>query len=196
MLSAQKLIAIVAASFLSIHVFAQAGYVKLENDSTLPGYVRFYTSAKDGHRGIELWKTKTDKKPRKIPFTSMREYAVKKDTFVILQHFKPFHDTETYFDIVEARVISRGRVSLLIIDNYQNPKKISAYTGGGLVPVILDASLGNHSYMYVMKDKASGNFFGLPSRKEKLREALLDYFPEKYIDRYREENGELVDCNI
>jgi hypothetical protein len=172
-------------------LFGQNGYIKLDNDSTLVGYLRYYVAIKDGHQGIELWRTKKDKEPLKIPKWTINEYAIKSDTFKVLHQFKPFYDTQTYFELVDAKLKSSGKVNLYVIENYQNANRVSTYTGGGLIPAIIDESLGNHTYMYILEDKKTGFLKALPSKKEELKESLMDFFPEKYIMKYDEVKGEI-----
>jgi hypothetical protein len=171
--------------------FGQNGYIKLDNDSTIVGYLRYYVSFMDGHQGIELWRTKKDKEPLKIPKQTINEYAIKKDTFKVLHQFKPFQDTQTYFELVDAKLKSRGKVNLYIIENYNNTNRVSTYTGGGLIPAIIDESLGNYTYMYILEDKTTGFLKALPSKKEKLKESLMDFFPEKYVVKYDQVKGEI-----
>lgn len=172
-------------------VLGQNGYVKLDNDSILIGYLRHYVSTNDGHQGIEFWKTKTDKNPIKIPKLKIDEYAIKRDTFKVLHQFKPFHDSETYFEMIDAKLKARGKIDLYVIENYQNVGRVSTYTGGGLIPAIIDANLGNVSFIFILEDKASGFLKALPSKKAKLRETLMEFFPEKYITKYSEFKGEI-----
>src|SRR5688500_4635567 len=109
-----KAILTIILAVTTIGLFGQNGYVKFGSDSTVLGYLRYYVSIKDGHQGIELWRTKNDKDPLKIPKHVITEYAIKRDTFKILNQFKPFNDTETYFELVEAKLKSRGKVNLYI----------------------------------------------------------------------------------
>ncbi len=175
----------------TLKIFGQNGYIKLDNDSTLVGYLRYYVSSKDGHQGIELWRTKKDKAPLKIPKRTIYEYAIKKDTCKVLHQFKPFHDTQTYFELVDAKLKSSGKVNLYIIEDYQNINRVSTYTGGGLIPGIIDESLRIHTYIYILEDKEIGFLKALPSKKGKLQESLMDFFPEKYIIKYDEVKGEI-----
>jgi hypothetical protein len=186
-----KIVLLIILTVSTFRLFGQNGYIKLDNDSTLVGYLRYYVSIKDGHQGIELWRTKKDKQPLKIPKRTINEYAIKKDTFKVLHQFKPFHDTQTYFELVEAKLKSSGKVNLYIIENYQNVNRVSIYTGGGLIPAVIDVSLGNHSYMYILEDKEMGFLKALPSKKQKLKESLMEFFPEKYIIKYDEVKGEI-----
>ncbi len=184
-----KIILLIVLTLSTFKLSAQNGYVKLRNDSTQLGYLKHYVSIKDGHQGIELWRTKRDKEPLKIPKQTIDEYAIKKDTFKVLHRFKPFQDTQTYFEIVDAKLKSSGKINLYIIENYQNTNRISTYTAGGLIPIIIDESLGNHTYMYILEDKKTGLLRALPSKKDKLIESLNEFFPEKYVTKYGEVKG-------
>ena len=81
---------LIALTLLVHSTWGQNGYVKLNNDSTLVGYLKYYHSIQDGSLGIEFWQTKKDKNPRKISRQVIDEYAIKKDTFKVLHQFKPF----------------------------------------------------------------------------------------------------------
>jgi hypothetical protein len=186
-----RLVLFTIFTLLSLNSRGQNGYVKLDGDSTIYGYLRYYNSIKDGHQGIELWRTKTDKEPLKIPKEKIDEYAIRKDTFKVLHQFKPFHDTETYFELVDAKLKISGKIGLYVINSYQNVNRVSTYTGGGLIPAIIDESLGNNSFIYILEDKATGFLKAIPSKKEKLKESLIDFFPEKYVNKYIQVNGEL-----
>jgi hypothetical protein len=179
-----------ALAILGTSAYSQNGYVKFDADSVVTGYLRYYTSTRDG-QGIELWRTKKDKDPLKLKKSDIIEYAIKKDTFKVLHQYKPFQETQTYFEVVDARLKRRGKVSLYIIDNYQNPNMVSTYTGGGLVPAIIDASMGNYTYMYILEHAPTGFLRALPSKEEELKEVLLDFFPERYVIKYAELNGEI-----
>ena len=184
------LLTVLLAMTLSVSS-AQNGYVILDNDSTITGFLKYYTSIHDGEPGIELWKTKTDKNPRRIPKRLIAEYAIKKDTFKVFYQFQPFHDSDAYFELVEGKLESRGKINLYIITNYPASNRISTYTGGGIVPGILDEAMGNHAHLYVLENNSTGFYKGLPAKKEKLQEALLDFFPDRYISKYAEVNGEI-----
>lgn len=91
-----RIVFLIILILLTTQIWGQNGYVKLDNDSTVIGYLRYYVSTKDGHRGIELWRTKSDKNPLKIPKWIINEYAIKNDTFKVLHQFKPFPETKTF----------------------------------------------------------------------------------------------------
>jgi hypothetical protein len=61
--------------------FAQTGYVKLNNDSTIYGYIRFRNSHENGAREILIWKTRKDKDPIRFREDELKEYVVQRDTF-------------------------------------------------------------------------------------------------------------------
>lgn len=176
-------------SAFAFHASAQNGYLKLTNDSTFTGYLKYYASVSDGRPGIEFWRTKNDKSPRRIPKQQISEYAIRKDTFKVLHKFKPFHDGDTYFEIADAKLKSSGKINLYIVDNSQN--RVSTYTGGGLIPAIIDESSGNHPFLYLLEDNRSGYIGALSSKKDKLREALRDFFPDAYLTKYAEVKGEI-----
>lgn len=132
-----KKLVLIVLTLISSEVFAQNGYVKLDNDSTVVGFLKYYVSIKDGHQGIELWRTKNDNEPLKIPRWKIDEYAIKSDTFKVLRQFRPFQENETYFEMVDAKLKSRGKVNLYIIENYQNANRVSTYTMGGLIPGVI-----------------------------------------------------------
>lgn len=80
---------------------------------------------------------------------------------------------------------------MFIISDYQNANRVSTYTGGGLIPALIDESLGNHTFMYLIEDKETGFLKALPSKKNKLMESLLEFFPQDYITRYAGIKGEI-----
>lgn len=174
------------------HLFGQNGFVVLNNDSTLTGFLKPYISVNDGHRGIEFWRTKKDKSPRRIPKSNIAAYAIKKDTFKVLHQFKPFHDDETYFELVEAKRLSKGKVNLYIIDNYQSAAmKVYSSAGGGVIPTVVFMSLGNYSFIYILEDEKFGIVRALPSEKGTLKETLAEFLPERYITKYGEVKGKV-----
>jgi hypothetical protein len=119
---------------VSLRLVAQNGYViRKERDTTIIGYLKYFHAISDGQQGIEVWKTKKDRDPLQLNMSQIFEYAIRKDTFRVLHNFKPFSRTSTYFDVAEAVIVARGKVNLLLIKNYQNPSRVSTYTGGGLI---------------------------------------------------------------
>lgn len=177
---------------LGFSAHAQNGYVKVSSDSILIGFVKRYTSHMDGSKGLEVWRAKNDPHPIRIKMSSIYEYAIKKDTFRILYDFTPFVREDVYFESVEARVISTGKFTLLKIEGYRNPNSVSLYTGGGLIPALIDLGLENYSYMYILEEPGNDYIRALPGKQEKLLEVLKDFFPERYLVRYRQEYGDIT----
>lgn len=174
---------------VGFNLFGQNGYVKVSSDSTIVGFIKRYTSHMDGSRGLEVWRTKKDPQPVRIKMSTIYEYAIKKDTFRILYDFSPFTSENIYFESVEARVVSTGKITLLKIEGYHNPNSISNYTGGGLVPALIDMGLENYSHMYILEEPENDYMRALPGKQQKLLEVLKDFFPERYLTRYKEEKG-------
>lgn len=185
-------ITILLSAIVSIQTLAQNGYVKLAGDnSVIVGYLKYFTDVSSGQQGIEVWRSKRDKAPLQLSKTVVHEYAIKKDTLRVIQNFRPFDHSQTYFDLAEANILSRGKVNSLVIKNYQNPSRISTYTGGGLVPAILDASMGNVTYMYVLENNSTGYLRALSTKREALLEALRDFFPDEYLAKYEQSEQEI-----
>lgn len=182
---------IVAVLLVSaVNTYGQNGYVNLKDGSTFIGFVRRYVAISDGHPGLEVWRTKTDKNPMKISKKDIVEYAIGKDTFKVFHQFKPFVDSNTYFECIDARRKSSGKVNLYILP-LQNTASVSSYTGGGLIPAIIDEYVGNYPFFYVLEDEKLGYLSAVSSKKELLHETLLDFFPEEYVTKYVEVNGEI-----
>lgn len=175
--------------FVATAVNAQNGYIKLRDDSTLVGFLRPYTSVFDGHQGIEFWRTKKDKSPLQIPKRKIEEYAIKKDTFKIFHQFKPFHDSQIYFEMIDAKLETGGKVCLYRIDDPQNPT--SPYLTGGLVPAMI-IEFKDVDQIYVLAADDGQNIMALPFKKEKLTEALMDFYSEDLILEYIKLNGTIT----
>ena len=173
---------------VTTQLWGQKGYIKLDNDSIFSGFLRYYKSYKDGHEGYELWKTKTDKNPRRIPIQHIKEYAIKEDTFKILHQFKPFPKDRLYFEMVDAKIESRGKVNLYSIDNYRRIYMASSSPPGQFPS-------DNIQYMketiYILEDSKNGFLTAIPNAKEELETKLADYLPEKYLRKYTEVNGKI-----
>ena len=192
---------LLAISFVVVfcEAICQNGYVCLKSgDSTIVGYVRRYKPEVAGAEGIEVWRDKKDRQPLRIPKTAIAEFAINTDTFRILHQFRPFQEVQAFYEYIEAKIVSRGRVTLLVITNYPDPGSVSNYTGGGIIPEVIDhttgASLkkvmGFHSKMYVLED-TNGRDAVAPD-KAALKETLLDYFPDRFVEKYFSKFGEVT----
>lgn len=162
---------------LSASAYSQEGYIRLNNDSVLTGFLRYYVSIKDGKPGYELWKTRRDRKPfKKIPKHTIKEYALKNDTFKIFRQFKPYPDKNTYYESIDAVLESRGEVSLYRIDlvTTQNPGAVNAQTTNNMI--------------YVLENISTGTLQGIPRDKVRMKEMLLEFIPEEYLTEYIKNN--------
>ncbi len=176
--------------FVNSAVYGQEGYVKLQNDSTLYGYLRKYVSFQDGHQGFEVWKTKKDKSPRKIPKVEISEYAIKKDTFKVLQQFRPYDGEKRYFELVDAALKARGKVDLYVITELNT--RAGGYVSGGFST----PATSTVSEIYILEDRKLNLQKALPLNRQNLKDALKDFFPEGYITKYEEVYGKISFKNI
>lgn len=178
---------------VGFNLFGQNGYVKVSRDSTIIGFIKRYTSHMDGSRGLEVWRTKKDSQPIRVKMSSIYEFAIKKDTFRILYDFSPFASENIYFEFVEAQIISTGKVTLLKIDALSDLKRgtqsIMINSGGGPVSVM---TFRNDNFTYVLEEPVTDYLQALPYEQQKLFEVLKDFFPERYLIRYKEEKGAIT----
>jgi hypothetical protein len=178
---------------------AQNGYVKFkDSDSTLVGFVRPYIPVVQGPHGLEVWRDKRDPEPIRISKAEIAEYAINNDTFRILHQFKPFPSASTFYEYIEAQIVTRGKVTLLSIVNYNDPGSATIYMGGGLVPVAIDMIawrndiqriMGAQSKMYVLENR--NGYSAVSPKKKELKVILLDYFPDKFVVKYESVYGEV-----
>jgi hypothetical protein len=190
---------LVVLTCLATTVAAQQGYVVNEADSTFAGYVRFYRSSVDGEQGIEVWKTKRDKHPRKFAMEAITEYAIKNDTFKVFHQYRPFPDKELFFEVMEAKILMRGKVNLYEIKYYQKNVGVYVTVGmlggavGGAVGGALGGGVGRHStpvHAYVLEHKKTGFLEAIQPREKELEEPLKNFFPEAYVTKYAEVKGD------
>ena len=168
-----RILPFIIVALSTLHVSGQNAYVKLDDDSTIVGYVRTYIDQRDGRQGFEVWRTKRDKDPRRIPRSKVVEYAIKKDTFKILRHFRPFQDRKTYFETVDAKLISSGKVNLYFIEEYEYYPESAGHWHGNMPNVVALSSP-----LYVLEDKKTNYVKALPTDKPKLKRVLMEFFPE------------------
>jgi hypothetical protein len=194
-----RLILCIILTCMGSAVAAQQGYVINEDDSTFSGYVRFYRGSVDEEPGIEVWKTKTDKSPRRFPMTTITEYAIKKDTFKVLHQYRPFPDKELFFEVMEARIVMHGKVNLYEIEYYQKSVGVYVTVGaitagvgtGGVPGGIRGAGMPRNKpvHAYVLEHKKTGFLEAIQPREKELEEPLKNFFPEGYIAKYAEVKG-------
>jgi hypothetical protein len=177
---------------IAFDIQAQNGYIiTLDADSAVYGYLKRYVSYSKPEQGIELWKTKKDKNPQRIATTDIFEYAIKKDTFRVLQNFKPFPGESLNFDLIEATVVCRGKLDLYIIEHFTNPKAISNATMGGLIPALIDAGFKNLNYMYILEESETRYMRAVSPKNKKFDEVLSDFFPAEFLDTYRKNHKKI-----
>ena len=183
-------------------LFGQNGYIiTAQKDTTIFGYIKRYTSISDGHRGLELWKDKRDKNPFRIPLNNIFEYAINKDTFRILHDNEAYENGDIYLELIDAKLLSRGKVNLFIIDDIKNQSRQSALRDDKNYPyspldghtrVMRDQLQGHYTYIYILQDNETGYTKTLPSNKEKLNKVLHGFFSENYLKKYNEYKGEIT----
>jgi len=110
-----RILALIFFSVYYISVLGQNGYIILNNDSIVHGYLKIVNWGAE----IELWKTLKDKNPSRFKRLSLKEYAIKKDTIRIFQDIVTSSVFLDNIDIIEddfvtivAKRIVGGRVQL------------------------------------------------------------------------------------
>lgn len=160
-------------------IAAQNGYVKLEDGTVIEGYIRFEISSDNGERFIELWKTKKDKNPERYEYCELIEYGHNKNIVRILKNFYPYEDKdEPFYECVEAPVLSRGKIDLLILHDHTQ-FKIANVTGGGLIPTAVDHSMGNSGILYVLFDNST-NYARAVEKKDKFYASIKEFIEDDY----------------
>lgn len=173
-------------SFSRFEIFAQYGYVKVEKDSVIKGFIKPFREVINADEGLEIWKTKKDRSPSKILKRHIQEYAIGKDTIKVVHDYTPFSDEDFYFDNVDARYVRRGKLNLLIIKNFKQFKAVPIHTPSAMLLLIIPKKIGEISYIYILEDKKSRQFRAMPFNQKDLREALLDFFSERFLQLYEQ----------
>src|SRR5688572_28184973 len=102
---------------LSASLHAQNGYVKFNKNHVVKGFVRIHNEGRVHEHQIEIATSKDDPAPKRYHKKDVVEYAIQNDTFRILKKFFPYDVEEIYYEIIDAKVIRSGDVSLLQIHN-------------------------------------------------------------------------------
>lgn len=193
----KAILSILISALLLINTksIAQFGYVKLGKDSILKGYIKPFRTAADSKDGLEVWKTKSDKKPIKILKVNIQEYAIGKDTVKVLHDFEPFSGEDLYFQNADATYTSRGKINLLTIKDYRNFALIARQMPLPVGLYIVFKRVGKFPFIYVLETK-SGLIKAMPSENAELHQALLDFFPESFLQRYEKEKKEIKYKNL
>ncbi|MBI1770138.1 MAG: hypothetical protein HY015_00110 [Bacteroidetes bacterium] len=180
---------------LNFRAQAQYGYVKLETDSFIRGFIRPFRDVVTAEEGLEIWKTKNDRKPTRIFKESILEYAIKKDTIKILHKFTPFLDDDLFFDKVDARYIQRGKINLLKVRNPQyRAQGLMIPSQPSMAPammVVIPTKFGEYPFIYILEDPKNDKFVAMPPKKKDFRESLLIFFSESFLSRYEQKYGKI-----
>jgi hypothetical protein len=181
------------AFFFSTELFAQYGYVKLEKDSVIKGYIRNFRTINDAQEGLEVWKTKTNENPAKILKKSIVEYSTGKDTVMVIHDLTPFNDEDLYFDCIDAHYVLKGKINLLKVRNYRaralGPGG-TVMTPNGLMPVMRMRNLDEPNNIYFIESK-DGTLNAMKWGKA-LHQSLLSVFPETFLVRYEDKFGKIT----
>jgi hypothetical protein len=164
---------------------AQNGYIKFNKHQKVEGFVTVYNNTHVHEHQIELRLTEDDAKPKRYHKKDIEEYAIKGDTFRILKKFYPYEVEEIFYELIDAKVLISGKVSLLQIHN--------SYTtlDKGLFATYHEASPSQVPYFYVLQD-AEGNYKrGVPSKKDKLKPLLEEFFSDEVIAEYEKVHGHI-----
>lgn len=170
-------------------VVAQEGYIKFHNKTVLHGFLNKKVSGENGEHIIEFLKSKNDPAPTHYRKADIYEYAIKHDTFRVLKNFYPFEIEGFHFEHVDARILRSGKVDLLGIDT-KHEKFVEHFRNGNLHHVI-DHTLDNVPYLYVLHEESDQYVRGVPSKKDKFREMMFEVFSEELVDNYEKEKGEV-----
>jgi hypothetical protein len=176
-----RILVIWTITLASFEGMAQRGFVKMTNDSILTGYIRPY-SKPTGERGYEVWKTKTDKNPIQIPRARIRKFCIKKDTFLVLNQYRPLQDERFYVRSLDIKPIEKGKVNLYRLE----------YTNSGVVEtddVGIDVRIVYT--IYILEDPKTEAYTAVPADEELMTETLLNFFPEEFIFEHQREHGRI-----
>jgi hypothetical protein len=166
---------------------AQNGYVKFYKHSITKGYVKIREAEKIHEQVIEFGLSENDPSPKHFHKKDILEYAIHTDTFRILKDFYPYEVSEIYFDLVEAKVIQSGKVSLLRIDNAHHLIRQAGATEASAD--FHDESVTKVPHMYVLHDADNDYVRGIPSKKEKFDLVIPDFFSEEELAEYTKAHG-------
>jgi len=192
-----RTLVLLTALIAAVHGFSQNGYIKIGNDDPLVGYVKYITTPNDG-RLLELWKTKTDKSPQRFQLDEVDEYAIGKDTFLIFRSLKPFNNIDVFFDLVEAKILSSGKVQLLKFENpyyAKNQMTVSAAMGGGITAAvavsIFTEPIERVPSIYLLREPHNNYIRGASNKHQPFIETINDFYTEVAIKDFEIEHGEL-----
>jgi hypothetical protein len=163
--------------------FSQNGYIKFNRHQKAEGYVSVFNNAHVHEHQVEIRTSPDDRNPKRYHKKDIMEYAIKGDTFRILKKFYPYEIEEIFYELVDAKVIHAGKVSLLQVHN--------SYTSldKGLFSTYHDQNPSQVEYFYVLQDEEGSYKRGVPSKKDKFRPVLLEFFSDEAVAEYEKEYG-------
>jgi hypothetical protein len=173
---------------------AQDGYIKFNKHTIVHGFINRKIAGDKGEEIIEFLKSKNDPAPQHYRKADIYEYAIKEDTFRVLKNFYPFEVEGFHFEHVDARLLRSGAVDLLGID--VNHEKFVEHSKKGTFRHMIDQTLGNIPFLYVLHEESDEYVRAVPSRKEKFKELMFEFFTEDAIDEYERQKGELHFRNL
>jgi len=176
--------------FLPSLACGQNGYVKLQNDSIIYGFLRFQRSIENGQQQIELWESKADASPTTFNVLELNEYAFRKDTFRVLRNFFPFWDEDLYFEIALAELITSGTVDLLqITDHATITATTSAY--GALIPALMAQGITARGNIYILQDGSGRRVRALKKDEDEFARSIRPFIENNQQLLERVERKEL-----
>ena len=164
---------------------AQNGYIKFNKHQKVEGIVSVYNNTHVHEHQVELKTSADDPAPRRYHKKDIEEYAIKHDTFRILKKFYPYDIEEIFYELVDAKVLVSGKVSLLQIHNSHTT------LDKGLFATYHEASPSQVPYFYVLHDQEGNYLRGVPSKTDLFRAAIEDFYPDEVIAEYEKEHGPL-----
>jgi hypothetical protein len=177
-------------------VHGQNGFIRFSRDSIIRGYIKYYISPKNREEQLEFWKTKNDKSPVRISKRDIDEYAIGKDTFRILENFRPFDSEEFYFDVIDAKIIQSGKIELLSMVNpfYQsNAMPLPVPVGNTVILVTFtDSALNNLKTIKVLHNRKTGFIKGVPPEGKSFEDVIADFFSEAALKSYVTTTGKKI----
>jgi hypothetical protein len=181
----KSLILFVCISALSVVACAQNGYIKFNKNQLVSGYVKVHNASQVHEHQIEISDNKDHIDPKRYHKKDIIEYAINGDTFKILKKFFPYDIEEIYYELIDAKVIQSGNVSLLQIHNSYST------LDEGLFATLHDQSPSQVPYFYVLQDSKENYTRGVPTKKEKFKQVLGEFFSDESIVAYENEHGSL-----
>jgi len=179
----RKFFIAVSLLLLGGSALAQNGYIKFKNNQIATGFIKVHYAATAHEHQVELSLSSNDPNPKRYHKKDILEYAIHKDTFRILKEFYPYEVEQIYYEVIDAKVIHSGKISLLEIHN--------SFTtlDKGLFEALHDQNPSQVPYFYVLQDIESGYVRGVPSKKGKFREVLKEFYSDEILAAYEKEHG-------